>query len=193
LPPLIRAFARERPDISVDLVSLRTEEIASAVAGATADIGVSEEIDSLAVPEHLRIVHWVDAPASLFVAGEVAHPARPRPIVYTVLHDSDLLAGRARELAAIGLGVPEFRSLPSVEAVKGACAAGLGYALLPRCSALLELQAGLITEVEGFAGTLRGAVAICSPTDDLLTSTARALLRFMQANNTVVRLFLTLS
>jgi DNA-binding transcriptional LysR family regulator len=80
-----------------------------------------------------------------------------------------------------------------MDAVKGACAAGLGYGMLPRAAAQLELQAGLIRELEGFRGSLGGPVWICQPSDEHRSPEARTFARFLQQHTELVRVFLTLN
>jgi len=80
-----------------------------------------------------------------------------------------------------------------MEAVKGACAAGLGYGALPRCAAQLELHAGLIRELDGFRGSLGGPVWICQPSGEHRSPEARTFARFLQQHTELVRVFLTLN
>ena len=192
LPPLIRAFGGEA-DISIDLLPSPVEQILTLVDDGTADFGVSEELEHLTLPEDLSLERWVDVPASLFVASGVRRPFTSPVVIFTTLHAPQLTANLHRQLVGLGLVEHQLRTMPSLQAVKGACAAGLGYGALPRSAAQLELQAGLIRELDGFAGSLGGPVWICQPSDEHLSPEARVVAGFLQRHTELVRVFLTLN
>jgi DNA-binding transcriptional LysR family regulator len=145
------------------------------------------------LPDELSLEHWVDVPASLFVASGLRRPFASPVAVFTTLHAPQLTGHLHRQLTEHGLAEHQIRTVPSTDAVKGACAAGLGYGMLPRAAAQLELQAGLIRELEGFRGTLGGPVWICLPSEEHRSAEARTFARFMQQHTELVRVFLTLS
>jgi DNA-binding transcriptional LysR family regulator len=163
------------------------------VGNGLADIGISEELDRMALPEHLSLTHWLDVPASLFAANGLRRPLGPPVTVYTTVHDPQVTGNQHRQLIEHGLAEHQIRSLPSIEAVKGACAAGLGYGLLPRCAVRLELQAAVLREVDGFHGALGGPVWICQPQDNHRSPDTEAFGRFLQQHTELVRVFLTLN
>ena len=192
LPPLIRAFTGEQ-EIAVDLLPSPVERILNLVGNGTADLGVSGELEQLELPEELSLNHWLDVPASLFVASGMRRSFTAPVAVFTTLHLPQLTGNLHRQLTELGLGEHHIRTVPSIEAAKGACAAGLGYGALPRCAAQLELQAGLIRELDGFGGSLGGPVWICQPSDEHRSEEARTFAGFLQQHTELVRVFLTLS
>jgi DNA-binding transcriptional LysR family regulator len=192
LPPLIRAFTGEQ-EISIDLLPSPVEQILNLVDDGTADLGVSGELEYLSLPEDLSLEHWVDVPASLFVANGLRRAFVSPVAVFTTLHAPQLTGNLHRQLMEHGLAEHQIRTVPSMEAIKGACAAGLGYGALPRAAAQLELQAGLIRELDGFRGTLGGPAWICQPSDEHRSPEARSFARFLQQHTELVRVFLTLN
>ncbi|HTE83844.1 MAG TPA: LysR family transcriptional regulator [Dehalococcoidia bacterium] len=183
LPALIRAFAEEEPDILVDLLTAPTEEVMDLVASGTADVGVCGSLDRLPVPEHLRVSSWLDEPFTLCAAGELAQSLTPPLVVYGIakaLGPVSLLRDRFDEL---GVTDWETRYLASADAVKGACMAGLGYALLPCRATELERRVGALKVVPGFTEPVLGHVWICEPKDRPPHADVNTFVRFLRESD----------
>ncbi|HLZ72012.1 MAG TPA: LysR family transcriptional regulator [Dehalococcoidia bacterium] len=158
LPPLVRHFARGEPDILVELITAPASEILDLVATGAADVGVSGSLDQFQLPEGVSVRFWLDEPFSLHTGGEARQELSGTPVVYNMAQANGPLKRLRECLAERGIMRLETRFLSSADAVKGACAAGLGFALLPRRATILERRAGLLREVEGLAGAITGHV-----------------------------------
>lgn len=180
LPALIQEFARSEPSIGVELVTAPAEEVMDLVAAGNADLAVSGGINRLPLPPPLVLETLVDETYCLLRAPGFVPP--PGPVgVYVLPRDPQLVEGIGRYLVAVGITAYELRSLPSTDAIKGACAAGLGYGLLPRRAALLELRAERLQEVEGLPAPFTVHVCVCHPPEAAMNEQARAFLRFLLA------------
>jgi transposase len=177
LPDLIRAFEKEAPQIAVHLLIRQVEDILEFVAGGSADIGMAGGLDRFPLPEHLSLNCWVEQSSSLLAGGGLPQALTRPVIVYMATRDATMPSHLRQRLEELGIFECELRTLPSTEAVKGACLAGLGYALIPRRSAALELQTGLLREVPGF--TFPGQVWVCQPLEEHQSAAARAFLRYL--------------
>jgi LysR family transcriptional regulator, low CO2-responsive transcriptional regulator len=180
LPALIHAFSEEEPDILVDLLTAPTEEVMDLVSTGNADVGVSGSLDRLPVPDHLRVTSWMDEPFMLCARGDEGE-ALQRPVVVFSIAKSigpiNLLRSRFEEL---GISEWESRFLASADAVKGACMAGLGYALLPSRATVLERAAGALKNVPGFDDPILGHVWICEPRDRAPQPDVERFVRFLR-------------
>ncbi|HEY7294766.1 MAG TPA: LysR family transcriptional regulator [Dehalococcoidia bacterium] len=163
LPPLVRQFACGEPEILVDLITAPASEILGLVASGAADVGVSGSIDQFAPPEGVTVRFWLEEPFSLHASHGSRLQLNGAPVVYNMAQALGPLQRLREQLAQQDINGIEARFLSSADAVKGACAAGLGYALLPRRATILERRAGLLHEVEGFAGTITGHVWVSEP------------------------------
>lgn len=158
LPALVRHFAAQEPEILVELITARASEILSMVATGGADIGISASLDQVTPPEGVSVRAWLDEPFSLHVGANARLALSGTPVVYNIAQATGPLRRLRERLAAQGISRLEPRFLASADAVKGACAAGLGFALLPRRATILERRAGLLREVDGFAGSIVGRI-----------------------------------
>ncbi len=182
LPALIHAFARQQPAIGVELITAPAEEVMDQVAAGAADLAISGGIQRLAIPARLTLLPLLED-AYLLLQAPGFSPAPGTPVgVYILPRDPQLLQGVEQYLGEAGIGACELRSLPSTDAVKGACAAGLGYALLPRRAALLELQAGQLKHVEGVTASFTGHICVCHPAESSMSEQARTFLQFLIAS-----------
>lgn len=165
LPALIRAFAEVEPEILVDLLTAPTEEVMDLVASGMADVGVCGSLDRLPVPDHLRVSPWLDEPFTLCAAGALAGNLTPPVVIYGIAKSIGPVSVLRDRFDALGVRDWEMRYLGSADAVKGACMAGLGYALLPCRATELERRVGAMQVVPGFSDPIVGHVWICEPKD----------------------------
>jgi DNA-binding transcriptional LysR family regulator/transposase len=186
LPDVIRAFEVEEPTIAVNLVIRQVEEIIDLVAAGTADIGLAGGIDHFPLPAHLSLTSWVEQEDTLLAGGGLPTTLREPIVVYTATRDARMPTDFRRRLEHLGIISCELRALPSTEAVKGACIAGLGYALIPRHAALLELSAGVLREVPGFL--LAGQIWVCLPLEPHQSAATRAFVRYLHGPGTTLAL-----
>ncbi len=177
LPDVIRAFERAEPSIAVHLLIRQVEEVIDHVASGAADVGIAGGIDRFPLPEHLSLTCWMEQRSTLLAGGGLSCALQPPVVVYTATRDARIPTGVRQQLEASGIASCELRALPSTEAVKGACIAGLGYALIPRPAAALELQAGILHEVPGFS--FPGQVWVCQPLEAHQSAPMRAFLRYI--------------
>jgi DNA-binding transcriptional LysR family regulator len=193
LPALIRAFSEEEPDILVDLLIAPTEEVMDLVSSGTADIGVSGSLDRLPVPDHLKVTAWMDEPFMLCARSDKTEWTQSPVVVYSIaksLGPANVVRSR---FEALGIHEWESRFLASADAVKGACMAGLGYALLPCRATMLERSAGALKAVPGFDEMILGHVWICEPRDRTVQPDVERFVRFLRESGNDSRLASILS
>lgn len=181
LPPLIRAFVHRHPEARVDLSTAPAEDLVGLIEAGAGDLALAAGLSRFPLPAGLTLTHWLDEPYALLAGAEVAPPPVPR-IVYLLPREPQQIGQVARYLAAAGIEEYELRSLDTTDAIKGACRAGLGYALLPRRAAQLELQAGLLAEVRVPGDPYIAHIHICHAVEEKLASEARLFLRFLRDN-----------
>jgi DNA-binding transcriptional LysR family regulator len=163
------------------------------VAAGTADIGVSGSLDRLPVPDHLRVTYWMDEPFTLCASGDTAHHPDSPVVVFGIakaLGPVNLLRDRFDQL---GVAEWEARYLASADAVKGACMAGLGYALLPCRATTLERRVGALSVVDGFEEPIMGHVWICESKDQAPHPDAQTFVQFLRESDVNGRLASILS
>lgn len=158
LPALVRHFAVQEPEILVELITAPASEILTLIATGGADVGVSGSLDQFPPPDGVSVRFWLDEPFSLHVGADARLALSGTPVVYNMAQAAGPLRRLRERLAEQGILRVEPRFLASADAVKGACAAGLGFALLPRRATILERRAGLLREVDGYAGSITGHV-----------------------------------
>ena len=182
LPPLIRKFGEQGSRIPVEIATGPAEDVMGLVAAGAADIGVCGGIHRLPLPAHHTLIHWLDIPYSLLTNGSAPRRLIAPVVIYILPHSPHLMSTVSENLEALGVRGCELRSLASVDAIKGACQAGLGYGMIPRRAAQFELGAGLLAEVEGFAGSIMSQVWICQPPEERLSNEARIFRDFLLCN-----------
>jgi LysR family transcriptional regulator, low CO2-responsive transcriptional regulator len=183
LPALIRAFADEEPEILVDLLTAPTEEVMDLVASGTADVGVCGSLDRLPIPEHLRVAAWLDEPFSLCATTALAQRLTEPVVVYGIAKSIGPVSVLRDRFEELGVSDWEMRHLGSADAVKGACAAGLGYALLPCRATELERRVGVLEVVSGFAEPILGHVWICEPKQRQPRPDVDTFVRFLRSSD----------
>jgi DNA-binding transcriptional LysR family regulator len=164
----------------VDLLTAPTEDVMDLVAAGTADFGVCGSLDRLPIPGKLRLSHWLEEPFSLYASGPAAAVLTEPAVIYSIAQALGPVNLIRRRLEDSGVRDWQARYLPSAEAVKGACIAGLGYALLPCRAAILERRAGTMSEVAGYDRAIAGHVWICEPDENHDSSEAQAFLDFLR-------------
>ena len=177
LPNFIRAFAEAEPDIDVELSICPVAQTLGLVAQGLADVAIAGGIGSSPLPEHLLLTHWLDRTISLLAGGALPVTLMPPLVVYVFGRDSPITNALRQRLEESGIVDYEIRAVPSADAAKGACLAGLGYALLPRQAAALELRAGVLRELSDFA--FPGRIWICQPPEDRQSAAGRRFVRFL--------------
>jgi LysR family transcriptional regulator, low CO2-responsive transcriptional regulator len=180
LPALIRAFAEEEPEVLVDLLTAPTEEVMDLVSNGTADIGVSGSLDRLPIPDHLRVSSWMDEPFVLCTRGDDHSGPRNPAVVFSIAKSIGPVNLLKERFEALGVAEWESRFLASADAVKGACMAGLGYALLPGRATVLERDTGALKAVSGFSEPIVGHVWICEPRDQTQQPDVERFVRFLR-------------
>lgn len=176
LPAVIQGFTAQHPQTHIDLLTVPRDEVMPLITAGTAKIAVANIVAHIRLPPGFLLTYWLDEPWVL-LRSPTSLPVSTLPVF--VYHTLDQLEHSviAHKLWAAGIQEYELRRLPSSEAVKGACEAGLGYGYLPRTTARLELQAGILEQVTGFSSP--GPVWICHPPPEELSGDARAVLRFL--------------
>jgi DNA-binding transcriptional LysR family regulator len=177
LPEIVRAFAEAEPGIEVDLSIRPIQQTIDLVARGAADLAVAGGIGSLSLPEHVLLIHWFDRRISLLAGGALPLALTPPVAVYAFSRDSRVTSTLCRRLEEFGIMDYEVRAVPSADAAKGACLAGLGYALLPRQAAELELRTGVLRELPDFS--FSSQVWIGLPPEDRQSPASRAFVRFL--------------
>ncbi|MBI2834531.1 MAG: LysR family transcriptional regulator [Acidobacteria bacterium] len=152
LLPLIRRFRQLSPDILVDVRRVPAHQIAVEVQQGSLDFGTltfqppeddllpvpigSDELVLLVAPSHplanSKKVTMGQLAAEVFIAHNEPSPAREHVL-------------RLFEQRKIPLKI--VLALPSLDGVKGAVALNLGLALLPRRTALTEIETGRLIAV----------------------------------------------
>lgn len=177
LPPVIRAFTAERPRILVDLLAVPRNEVMPLIAAGVATIALANVVARMPLPAGFSLTYWLDEPLALLRSAVSPPPPKSRAVIYHTFERMESGGILHKQLGEAGIQDYELRRVPSSEAVKGACEAGLGYAYLPCHAAQLEIQAGLLDEVAGFRSA--GTVWICHPPMEELSTEARDFLRFL--------------
>jgi DNA-binding transcriptional LysR family regulator len=178
LPELIRTFGDMETGIAVDLTICPIEQVAESVASGGADLGISGALDQFPLPNDLKLVRWLETQTCLLAGGGLPLALQPPIVVYLATRDPRLPRSLQRWFSDLAIADYEVRSLPSADAVKGACLAGLGYALLPRHAALMELASGVLCEVPGLS--VFAPLWICHPSEAHLTSAGRSFIEYLQ-------------
>jgi DNA-binding transcriptional LysR family regulator len=180
LPALIRAFSAEQPELLVDLLTAPTEDVMALVAAGKADFGVCGSLDRLPMPGRLRLSHWLEEPFSLYASGPGPVILAPPIVIYSIAQALGPVNLIRQRLEQTGVKEWEARYLPSADAVKGACIAGLGFALLPCRATILECRAGTMNEVAGYHRAVAGHVWICQPDESRPNADAEIFLTFLR-------------
>jgi DNA-binding transcriptional LysR family regulator len=151
VPPLIKAFSQEHPDIGLTLIVGNRQEVLDDVLTHAVDIAISGK-----PPQDERLV------AEPLTANEIACITAPDdPAATGRAHEAAELSGRAWLLREPGSGTrtlneqflserglePSTLTLGSNGAIKQAARAGLGVSLLSRAAVEDELEAGLLGEI----------------------------------------------
>jgi len=180
LPALIRAFSLEEPELLVDLLTAPTEDVMELVAAGKADVGVCGSLDRLPVPGRLRLSHWLEEPFSLYASGPGPVVLTAPTVIYSIAQALGPVNLIRERLEQSGVSDWEARYLPSADAVKGACIAGLGFALLPCRATILERHVGTMSEVTGYDRAIAGHVWICEPDERRRSPDAEKFLEFLR-------------
>jgi DNA-binding transcriptional LysR family regulator len=176
LPVVIREFAKEQPQIIVDIDPISPRILIDRVASGAADLAVGAQLDQRQIPEHLFITHLFDEP--FYLVRSAAAEQAPRPaFIYATGTPTRMLQNMSRQLQEAGIHDYEIHALPTAEAVKGACLTGRGYALLSGPAMAAEMQAGVFRRIEGFAASL--GYWSCHPAAERLSDEARIFLEFL--------------
>jgi DNA-binding transcriptional LysR family regulator len=184
VPPLMRAFSEEHPDIKLTLAVGNQDEVLESVINHSVDVAIAGKPRS-----DDRLV------AEPLMDNEIACITAPDdPAVGHGPIESANLAGRAWLLREIGSGTrrlneqfladrgldPATLTLGSNGAIKQAARAGLGISLLSRVAVEPELESGWLGELALQDGppsrpwfVLRSAVGPVRPPVDLFTSFVR--------------------
>jgi DNA-binding transcriptional LysR family regulator len=176
LPVVIREFAKEEPQIIVDIDLTSPTGLIDRVVSGAADLAVGAQLDQRQIPEHLCLTHLFDEPYVL-VRSAAAEGAPSPAFIYATGTPTRMLQNMSGELRDAGILHYEIRVLPTAEAVKGSCLTGRGYALRSGPAVAAELQAGVFRRVEGFTSSLR--YWSCHPAPERLNDEARAFLQFL--------------
>jgi len=180
LPAVIKAFTDREPAITVELAIASGREVIDLVAGGKADLGIAGTLDRFPMPENLALSHWFAEPHALFVSAALPARLTAPAVIYALSTAVGPLNVVHQWLQQAQIDDFEIVVRPSIEAVKGACSAGLGYALLPRRAVQLEQRLGLMHEVEGFGDSLTGHVWICRRADGHVSVAVQRFLDFLQ-------------
>ena len=155
LPPLVARFRLAHPGIAVSLLIGNTEEVAHAVTGGAADLGVVEgEVED---PVLVRIDVGADHLVAVAAPGLAVHDLAS---VAWVMRERGSGTRQVVEAALRAGGLdpsrlPVVLELPSNEAVRSAVEAGAGATLLSRLVVDAALAAGRLREVEGLRAERR--------------------------------------
>ena len=176
LPVVIREFAKEQPQIIVDIDPISPTGLIDRVVCGIADLAVGAQLDRRQIPNHLFLTHLFDEP--YYLVRSAAAERDPHPaFIYATGSPTRMLRNMSEQLQQAGIFDYEIRALPTAEAVKGACLTGRGFALLSGPAVAAELQAGVFRTVEGFAASL--GYWSCHPEPEHLSEEARVFLEFL--------------
>lgn len=177
LPVVIREFAKEEPDVVIDIDLVTGGGVIDRVATGAADIAIGARFDQVRIPAHLSLTHLFDEPYYLVHSSSMSKSTgRPTPI-YLVARVTRVLREALENQRIAGIADYELRSLPSVEAVKAACLTGRGYGFLAGPTVAAELRAGVFRRVEGFSATTR--FWSCQPAEEHLREETQVFLQFL--------------
>lgn len=153
LPPLLAAFHRRYPDISLSLTSANTRAIVELLGARELDIAM---IEGPTEDARVRAVPWKEEELILIAAASHRFTSRRRPVNADEFADELFIVREpgsgTREVAetilrAAGFAMRRTLELGSTEAIKQAVAADLGVALVSTAAAADQLALGRLRAV----------------------------------------------
>jgi DNA-binding transcriptional LysR family regulator len=152
VPPLMRAFSDEHPDIELTLAVGNREHVLDRVRTHAVDVAISgtppcEATGLLADPLIANEIVCITAPDDPAVAGDPLEPGELAPRTWLLREPgSGTRVLNEQFLADHGLH-PSTLTLGSNGAIKQAARAGLGVSLLSRAAVEAELESGRLAEL----------------------------------------------
>lgn len=146
VPPLIRAYRRLHPGISILLEVGNRATVFERLRSRRADIGIGGR------PPGRGLAGYPFLANELVVVGREIPADLARTPWLLREEGSGTRLATERLLADLDLGSPELLTLGSNGAIKQGLAVGLGVSLISRFAVARELRDGLLTEI-GVAGT----------------------------------------
>lgn len=152
LPPLIRIFIRQQPEIEISVQVLESKDIGDVVAGGLADLGLSRMNP---VHSSLQVRKLYADPVILVVPHDGGDPESSPPLeIDELMHENIILTYNHPEywddlLMRIHRQYPRIRTMAvsQVHVTKRFIEEGLGISFLPRSTVTRELIEGRILEV----------------------------------------------
>lgn len=155
LPDLIVEVRRRDPTIRVQLTAHGREEVIEQVRSGQADIGLSHSLDQLVDPDEFTVTRWRHIEYDLFESTKGLSAGEPT--VFAVDHMTAPLGSVINRMTAFS-AVPRVSFVPSADAVKSMCMAGLGYGFLRRECVTLELAAGVVRRAAALDAPIESSV-----------------------------------
>lgn len=140
LPNVIAEVRRRAPEMSVDLHSANRVEVMNSVRCGESHIGISHGLDQIANPDDFIMTKWRDIEyylISAHVGGSIDGSE-----VYAVGSMTAPLSNLISRLASHRI-ITRVSFVPSADAVKSMCIAGLGLGFVRRDCAVFELSTGI--------------------------------------------------
>jgi DNA-binding transcriptional LysR family regulator len=182
LPPVLSAFARDYPEVRLDIRFMDSEVVCEAVAAGELELGVMTL--PLEPPESLRLDALWEDPLELVVGRQHPLAGVRRPGLDRLLGHTAVLPAADTYTRAIlreALGAREAKlsvamSTNYLETLKMLAATGLGWTLLPRTMIDRDLR---VLTVEGLA--LRRWLGIATSARRTLSNAAGAMIEACRA------------
>lgn len=152
LPPLLRRFQKEHPDIPIQLDIGNRERVLEQLTAREADVGVGGHAPDDGMFEEHRIAineHVVVAAPDHPLAGRAGVPVTELGADTWLIREEPSGSRRLVEeyLAAAGLA-PRTTTIGSNSAIAAAAMVGLGVGIVPRVAVAHQIAAGALAEID---------------------------------------------
>jgi DNA-binding transcriptional LysR family regulator len=172
LPDVIAQVSRHLPSLRIELTAYDRRAVVEAVRNGDADIGLSASLDQIVDADEFELFRWRDTRYVL-----VSGPSVDSSTVFAVGQMNAPLTSVLSHFAAMDKEL-HVEFVPSADAVKSMCIAGLGYGFLRDDCVGLELRSGILQFSEDLPDPIASAIWAIVPKH---RSTSEAARRFLEA------------
>lgn len=141
LPDVLVEVRRIAPSLKVDFGAYPRNEVLELVRHGDADVGIAHSLDQIADPDELKISRWRDI--DYYLLESPTSDFGEEPTVFAVGQMMAPLGSVINRMASSRI-VPRTVFLPSADAVRSMCIAGLGFGFLRKDCVEHELETGAL-------------------------------------------------
>jgi len=172
LPDVIAQVNKHFPSLKIELTAYDRRSVVEAVRNGDADVGLSASLDQIVDADEFELFRWRETRYVL-----VSGPSVENSTVFAVGQMNAPLTSVLTRFAAMHKEL-QVEFVPSADAVKSNCIAGLGYGFLRDDCVGLELRSGVLRFSDDLPDPISSAIWAIVPKH---RSTSEAARRFLEA------------